>query len=304
MFHHLLVPLDGSPLAEAAMPAVRHLAETLAAEVTLLHMIERHAPRVVHGQPHLSAADVAEQYLAELAQSTLPSGLHVQRHVHANEINDVAGSIVAHANELHIDLIVLCTHGAGGVRHGLFGSVAQRVIALGSTPVLLIPTPPRAENAGVSCRRLLVPLDGNAEHEQGLSAVGNIASDGGVQVLLLMVIPTWLDLKPSQQITSRMLPGTTVELLDASRDPAQAYLDDKTAGMKNIGCEVTSRVVRGEPVSAIVAAARDFVADLIVLGTHGTTNLDAFWSGSVTPQLARKSQLPLLLVPVHEIQGG
>jgi nucleotide-binding universal stress UspA family protein len=185
------------------------------------------------------------------------------------------------------------------VRHGLFGNVAQNVIALGSTPVLLIPTPAAADDADFACQRLLVPLDGNADHEQGLAAAEQLAADVGANVLLLLVIPTWRDLAPAQLVTSRMLPATTVELLDATLDPAQSYLDAKTAEMKDKGCAVTTRVVRGEPVSAIVDAARDFAADLIVLGTHGKTHLDAFWSGSVTPQLARKAQLPLLLVPVH-----
>ena len=303
MFRHLLVPLDGSQLAERAMHAVRPLAEALDADVTLLHVIERNAPRTVHGQPHLATASDAEKYLAELAKRTWPSGSQGQRrHVHTNQVDDVAGSIVAHAGELQIDLIVLCTHGASGLRHGLFGTVAQRVIALGTTPVLLVPALPPPDGRDFSCHRLLVPLDGNADHEQGLAAVASIARDASTQVLLLMVIPTWHDLQPSQRITSRMLPGTTVELLDASGESAIAYLDDKRNDLHPTGCEVTTRVVRGEPVSAIVAAAREFEAHLIVLGTHGTSHLAAFWSESVTPHLARRSQLPLLLVPVHDRQ--
>lgn len=298
MFRHLLVPLDGSTLAEAAMPAVRHLAEKCSAAVTLLHTIERHAPRAIHGQPHLGTATVAEGYLAELAKRTLPVDRPVQRHVHENKIDDVARSIVEHANELQVDLIVLCTHGAGGIRHGLFGTVAQRVIELGTTPVLLIPTPP-SDDRRFSCQRLLVPLDGNQDHEQGLAAAGSLGAGCGEHFLLLMVIPNWRD-TAAQSITSRILPGTTAELLDASCAAGQAYLDAKGSEMRNSAREVTATVMRGEPVRAIVAAARDFHADLLVLGTHGKSHIDAFWSGSVTPQLVRKSHLPTLLVPVHD----
>ncbi len=300
MFRHLLVPLDGSPLAEAAAPAARCLLETLGAEVTLLHMVERNAPRAVHGQSHLATSSDAEAYLAELAGRVLPHGSQVGMHVHADKIDDVAAGIVAHAEELGVDLIVLTTHGASGVRHGLFGTVAQRVIALGATPVLLVPTPPPENAHGFSCRRAVAPLDGNPDHEHGLSALANLAPASTTHVLLLMVIPPWYDLKQSQLVTSRMLPGTTVELLDASCDPAQAYLDEKAADLKRLGCDVTTRVVRGEPVAAIAAASRDFAADLIVLGTHGKKHLDAFWSESLTPQLARKSQAALLLAPVHD----
>jgi nucleotide-binding universal stress UspA family protein len=304
MFRRVLVPLDGSPLAEAVMPAVRHLAAALQGEVTLLHMIERHVPRTVHGQPHLATAELADRYLVELAARTLPADLPITRHVHSSKIDDVARGIVAHAEELQMDLIVLCTHGAGGVRHGLFGTVAERVIALGVTPVLLIPSAPSGDVASFSCRRLLVPLDGQAEHEQGLSALERLGAACGAEVLLLMVIPTWRHLKQQDMLTSRLLPGTTAELLDTSLDPARTYLDEKIASMRHTdpasaARRMTANVVRGEPVSELVRAAHDFNADMIVLGTHGKSHGDAFWSGSVTPQLVQQSRLPVLLVPIQ-----
>ncbi len=63
---------------------------------------------------------------------------------------------------------------------------------------------------------------------------------------------------------------------------------------------VTGEVQRGDPAKQIVHAARAFKADIIVLGTHGKTAMDAFWSGSVTPKIATQTHLPLLLVPVHD----
>lgn len=298
MFRHLLVPLDGSVLAEAAIPAVRHLAESTGAEVTLLHLVERDSPHTVHGVAHLTSLQDAEAYLAELDQRVFSRLPQVQRHVHASAIDDVAQSIVAHSDELNIDLIVLCTHGAGGLRHGLFGTVTQRVIMLGTTPVLLVPTPTRGDSRACSFQRVLVPLDGNPDHEQGLRAVSKLQPGCGNHVRLVMVIPKWINVRQTQLLTSRTLPGTTVELLDASGDEASVYLEEKIAAINDTCDEVTAQVVRGEPVRAIVAAAREFGADLIVLGTHGTTHWDAFWSGSVTPRLAAKSQLPILLVPV------
>ena len=96
-----------------------------------------------------------------------------------------------------------------------------------------------------------------------------------------------------------MLPGTMVELLNASYNSAPAYLDDRLSGLQHRRTRVTSRVLSGEPASAIVAAARDFEADLLVLGTHVRAHRDAFGSGSVTTPLARKVHLPLLLVPLR-----
>jgi nucleotide-binding universal stress UspA family protein len=298
MYRHLLVPLDGSPLAEAAMTAARYLVESLGAQVTLLHTIERKPPRTVHGQAHLSTEAAAREYLSDVARRTLPADCQVNQHVHANKIDDVARSIVSHAIELDVDLILLCTHGSGGIRHGVLGTVVQKVVALGSTPVLLVPTPWPA-NRSFSCRRVLVPLDGNKDHEQGLMAVGNLGSD--CQMLqLLTVVPKWLDSDQSHLITSRMLPGTTSELLTATLEPSEAYLQTKRTGLEVRVGEVSTKVVRGEPANEILAAARDFAADLIVLGTHGSGYLDAFWAGRVTPKLIKKSHTPLLLVPVSE----
>jgi nucleotide-binding universal stress UspA family protein len=67
MFEHLLVPLDGSRLAEAALPAAATLSKTLGARVTLIHVIERGAPQEIHGQQHLSDPAEASVHVGEVA---------------------------------------------------------------------------------------------------------------------------------------------------------------------------------------------------------------------------------------------
>jgi nucleotide-binding universal stress UspA family protein len=132
MFKHILVPVDGSLMAEAALPAAAFLAEKLRARVTLMHVVERNAPDEVHGQPHLKHPQDAERYLRELAARVFPETTQVACHVHTNEVDDVAGSIVAHADELAHDLVIMCSHGRGAALHLFLGSIAQSVIARGS----------------------------------------------------------------------------------------------------------------------------------------------------------------------------
>ncbi len=79
---HLLIPLDGSRLAEAALPVAAALAERLGARVTLLHVLERDPPREVHGEPHLGAAGEACAYLDEVAARAFAAVAPVVRHVH------------------------------------------------------------------------------------------------------------------------------------------------------------------------------------------------------------------------------
>ena len=123
MFQHLLVPLDGSSLAETALPAAAHLAQVLEASVTLIHVIEKDAPKEVHKDRHLSEPEEASAYLKEVAGRAFPPETKVEWHVHVEEVKDVARSIVHHSHELEQDLIVMCTHGWGGLRDLLFGSI-------------------------------------------------------------------------------------------------------------------------------------------------------------------------------------
>jgi len=297
-FTHLLTPLDGSHLAEAVLPAARYWAQALHATVTLFHVIERNAPETVHGDRHITQPAEANAYLAAVAQTFAPD-VPINYHVHADETRNVARNIVDHAKELRADLVVLCTHGKGGLHTWLFGSIAQQVIALGNTPVLLIHPEEHVRSAPFACRRLLTPLDGDPEHEQGIQVAVHLAQKLGAELHLVMVVATRDTLPNERLATARLLPGATAAFLDITEQGAQAYVAQQVAQLKGLGLTVTSAVRRGDPATAIAEDARQTQADLIVLGTHGKSHMDAFWSGSTTPKLSNRTKLPLLLVPVR-----
>ncbi len=297
MFRHLLVPLDGSPLAESVLPATGALAQTLGSEVTLLHVIERGAPAAIHGARHLTDAAGAEAYLTDVARR-LPPDTKVTRHVHTVQEHDLPKSIADHAAELGADLIVLCTHGRGRLRHRLFGGVAQRVAARGRGPILLVP-PGEAGAGAFRCRTMLVPLDGQAVHEQGLEPAAGLARACQASLHLLAVVPTLGTLSGEHAATGQILPGTTTALLELDEDRAEAYVTEVVARLARTGLSVTAEVGRGDPTAMILETAKRSGADLIVLGTHGRSGLDAFWSASVAPRIAGKAEVPVLLVPVR-----
>jgi nucleotide-binding universal stress UspA family protein len=299
MFEHLLVPLDGSRLAEAALPAAATLSEALDAQVTLIHVIERGAPPEIHGEQHLSDPTKASAYLGEVAARAFSAGVHVEQHVHTAEVNDVARSIVEHAGELGPDLVVMCTHGRGGVRTWLLGSIAQQVIALGATPVLLIQSDGVAATPDFACRRLLVPLDGNPDHEQGLVVASALAQACIADLHLLMVVPTLGALVGEHGASARLLPTATSAWLDISAESAGVHLHQKVIDLQALGLRATAEVCRGDPAGAIVRTAKGMEADLVVMGTHGKRGMDAFWSGSVAAQVCSRVRVPLLLVPVR-----
>ena len=83
----------------------------------------------------------------------------------------------------------MCTHGRGSLRRWLSGSIAQKVIATGHTPVLLI-HPPATDASAYACQRILVPLDGDPEHEAGLVMATQVAQICQASLHLIMVVPT------------------------------------------------------------------------------------------------------------------
>jgi nucleotide-binding universal stress UspA family protein len=300
MFKHLLVPLDGSTLAEAALPAVAFLSRKLSIPLTLVHVIEQDAPQEIHGERHLTSEEEALAYLEEVASRSLFDGLEVNQHVHTAEVNDVARSIVEHAGEYDSDLIVMCTHGRSGVRSWLFGSIAQQIINFCKTPVLLIQPTKRGKAPEFNCQRLLVGLDGNPDHEQALPIAAELAHACLAEFYLAMVIHTYQTLPIEQAVTARLLPGSTAALLELTEESAAQYLQRQITPFREAGLSVIAQVRRGDPAKMIVQIAKKVNAGLIVLGTHGKTAGESFWSGSITPQIMRYTRLPLLLVPVRK----
>ena len=298
MFKHILVPIDGSPLSEAALPAAAFLADKLRARVTLMHVVERNAPDAVHGQPHLQHPQEAERYLRETAKRAFSKKTQVDCHVHTNEVDDVAASIVAHAEELVHDLVIMCSHGRGAALHLFLGSIAQSVIARGTQPVLITHPDPQGNPPAFACRHILVPMDDNPEHAQALPVSKDLARACGATLHLAAVIPDLANLAAGKAVASRLLPGTTKRLLDLATQDAERYFKEIEAGLRQEGFEASAHVLRGDPASVIVEAAVAAQIDMIVLGTHGKTGMDAFWAGSVAHRIVSQSRIPLLLIPV------
>jgi len=144
-----------------------------------------------------------------------------------------------------------------------------------------------------------VPLDGNPEHEAGLEMAVEIAQACQAKLHLIMVIHELSTLPGEQAASAVLLPSATSALLDMACEEGELYLAELIGKLLDQHIAVTGEVQRGEPARQIIEAARSFQADMIVMGTHGKTAIDAFWSGSVTPKLVTQTHLPLLLVPVH-----
>jgi nucleotide-binding universal stress UspA family protein len=296
---NILVPLDGSKLSETVLPLASLLAQQNQARLILFHVIEQNPPDTVHGERHLTNQQEASAYLDKVSQS-LPIGIIVDRHVHTSAEKNVANSIVQHSKELGVDLIAMCAHGQSGLQKRIFGNIAQDVLNMGDVPVLLLSPEKELRVESCSCQRILVPLDGDPDHEAGLDMAVELSQTCRASLHLVMVIPELSTLPGEQAASAVLLPTATSALLDMDCEEGELYLVGLMGKLIDKHIPVTGEVQRGDPAKQIVRVAKEFQADMIILGTHSKTASDAFWSGSVTPKIATQTHLPLLLVPVHD----
>jgi len=297
MFKHILVPLDGSHLAEAALPVAASLAKTFKVPVTLLHVIEQDAPTEVHSDRHLSNAQEAGAYLAEAVGQTFTKKIKVDWHVHTAPVADVARSIVDHsADEFQPDLIILTSHGNSGMHDLFFGTIAQQVAAASGTPVLLVK--PSDITPSFRIHHILVPLDNESGHDQALPKVEALAKACGAELNLICVIPTLGTLSGAQAAAGQMMPATATAYLDIAEEIARDHFQTHLDEFQKAKIPATAEIARGDPASVILKTAREINADLIIFGTHGHAGLDAFWNRSVAASVARRTDIPVLLIPL------
>jgi nucleotide-binding universal stress UspA family protein len=297
MFKRILVPLDGSRLAEAVLPVAQAFAECFGATIILFHALEQGARATVHGERHLQVESEAQAYLADLAARIGRPNMKFEINVHLVAEADVTRSIIEHIAELNADLIVLAEHGSSGLRDMLVGNIAQQVVQRVTTPLLFIR--PQMENVpAFACRKILVPLDGTSIHEPALPVAAAVAHACGASLHLMTVVSTPGTLSAERASTGMLLPTTMAAVLELAERSAVEYLQKTTARLQADRLSVTASVVRGDPAPAILEEAERVKADLYVLATHGRASIDAFWSGSVTPKVLSRSDVPVLLVRV------
>jgi nucleotide-binding universal stress UspA family protein len=278
----LIVPLDGSECAEAALPWAALLARTQSLPLVLLRVVPPPylvAPGFDGTLPYLSPAtyekleqaerEAAAGYLATVQARLAAEGATVET---VTREGLPADTILDVADERGAAAIVLATHGRGGLRRLVLGSVAERIVAQAMIPLLLVRATEGAPPPTAALRRLLVPLDGSALAERALDLAAAIAPPDATRVLVRVVVPV-----------EHAMPGVgavgtyvDVEATERAAAAAAAYLDDVRQTLRG-DYVVQTAVRRGQPAAEILAAARDTEASLIVLSTHGRAGCSAAW---------------------------
>jgi nucleotide-binding universal stress UspA family protein len=143
-------------------------------------------------------------------------------------------------------------------------------------------------------------LDSGPIHDDSLPVTQELAGLYKSSIHLLTVIPTFSTVAGEAAAASSLLPATTAALLDLEVENAAEDLQEHLDELKKAGLQVTAEVARGDPATEIVNISGKLKADLIVLTTHRKAGTAAFWARSVAPNVARRTRIPILLIPLEE----
>jgi nucleotide-binding universal stress UspA family protein len=229
--------------------------------------------------------------LLEDFQSTVPAC--VEARIESRSGNVVA-EIVSVAEETNADLIVMGTHGQGRLTQLLLGSTAEGVARWAPCPVLTVRQPYNSQSAPGPMRRILVAVDASEPALAALAAGVEMAHRVGAAVAAIHVVDT---VHPWQGEMSEV----GLAPLSKIRRQGQLLLNRMVADLP--ATEKCQTILRdGQPSKEILAAARDWQADLIVMGSQGHGHLEQFVLGSVANAVMRGAQCPVMLVrPESEV---
>ena len=296
MFKKLLVPLDGSGIAEQALPIAAAIAKASGASLDLIRAHQPLPPTTVHrAQKESDEWRAADSYLESIAKELAASpGVAT---THAAPKGDPAEAIQTRAKDVHADLIVLTSHGRTGFSRFWMGSVADALVRGSEVPVLMVrPAAGAPAHGEVSplFSRVLVPLDGSQLSSEALSAAADLARCRNATVMLLHVappvpMPAALSDGNAPVIVDRT--ATDVVVREAYADLGRAMRTLQQLGVEDVETDV---VVDPHVASAIVEYARGHQAQVIAMSTHGR-GASRMLIGSVADKVLRGSGLPVVL---------
>jgi nucleotide-binding universal stress UspA family protein len=289
----LLVPLDGSELATRALPYAAALARRTRGRVLLVHVGP--VTTLYEGQRRttIAASSDVQSLLADAAEWLRTQGVDSDSAVVDGE---VPPNILRVAREQGADVVVMSTHGRGGLGRVLYGSVADRVVREAALPVMLVPAATEVAWPDEGPLRILLPLDGSDPAERALGPLGELAGAMGAELVLLRVV------EPARPAVQRAgFPPTyavpTAPDPEPELEAARAYLEDVAARLRGKAPVVGVRAEVGSPATTIAALARAEAAHLIAMATHGRGGLTRLVMGNVATGTLQHATTPVLLFP-------
>ncbi len=300
MFERILIPLDGSPRAEAILTQVARILRREDSEIILLRVVD--IPEVSSFEPARRAAvesarraerTSAQAYIHDLERRLADRGARVRA---TTVEGPAAAAILEQARLERATLIAMSTHGRGGLSRWLMGSVAEKVVRASSTPVLLLrsfrPTPlgdlQPASHGELPFRKILVPTDGSPAAAAVLDPAGTFAQLFGSEVVVLHAeLPVVV--QGLEEAGFPSLQGPTPSEKDRFTEQLAERFRERRIPVKR-------RTIVGDPAEVVLDVSHSEDVDLIAMATHGRSGISRWVLGSVAERVLRHAGVPVLLV--------
>ena len=281
MYEKILVPLDGSEVAEQAMPYVEQMAQRLKSEIILITVC-------LPGDPLERALT---EYIERRAEKIQSLGVKTRSLCIEGE---PATSIINFAEKNKVGLIVISTHGKTGVSNWPLGSIASKVVQRSNIPVFLVrSTHPGKAPAEIELSKILVTLDSSRFSEAIIPYVEKLAKSMNSEVTLLRVIES---AKLPQLAAYRDREKYEKDFMAKMEREAERYLDKKKTALAGKGVKVNSAFLTGKPIETILQYSEEKSVNLVALTTHGFSGISKWAYGSVASKIIEGSPKPVLLV--------
>jgi nucleotide-binding universal stress UspA family protein len=298
MYKTMLVPLDGSKLAEVVFIYAKELAGRLDLDLVLLHVCSpQESEAVAMHEVYLQrAAEILTHESREVQRSTgVEAGgktVDVRTEV---AVGHSAEEILRYADENSMDLILMANHGGSGVGRWVIGGVADKVLRASTVPVWLVPAdvPGEVVYDKWPRRTILVPLDVSEVAETVLPHVETLAKQRGREVTEIVLLGVC---EPVPRPAYYLSTFTWDDHCARSKRLNEHYLARVRKRLEDVGLKVRSEVLVGKPADGIVEYANRNPFNLIVMATRGRSGLTWWDYGSVTNKVLQAASRPILLV--------
>lgn len=297
MDKQILVPLDGSELAEVALPYAEELAVRLGMGMKLLRVVTLPVYSELSGgvytlEQEAASRSGAQEYLERVSCNLKVKGIDVQPDI---KCGAAAEEIMVYAAKDEIALVVLATHGHSGVLRWALGSVADKVTRGTEKPVMLIRAKGQhpAKPAQQILKKILVPLDGSTEGEAVIPHVDWLASGLGAEIILFQALAGGYHTITAKGYGYAIYPEQQIA---SDKAFAEKYLSGVGKQLKEKNIKLGEKVRLGNAAEEIIEFADEVGVDLVAMSTHGRSGVGRWVLGSVAEKVLHEGNKPLLLV--------
>lgn len=295
MYSRMLIPLDGSKIAEQVLPYARYLAKALTLPVELFQAVDAEPLEMLANPAQGRYVDtLLNEKRANSAEYLKAAGRSFEkvRVSSVVEIGKPEDLILEKAAADPQTLIIMATHGRSGIQRWMLGSVADKVLHGVANDLFLVRATEQGKTAGATpLTKVIVPLDGSPLAEKALPRIVELGKQMSLEVILIRAYALPSPISPDEYV------GYGQELFEQLETEAKDYLADKIKELTGQGLAKISLVVDlGYGAEEITTLARKTPDNFIAMCTHGRSGVKRWALGSVTDRVVRHSGDPVLII--------